>query len=63
MLSMFRVLGELARDGDRGLLGRVLLTASPRTYYLAQYWESKEKLYAYAASPGMFHHRAWGRRP
>lgn len=60
MLSMFRMLGELARDRDRGLLGRVLLTASPRTYYVVQYWESKEKLYAYAASPDMFHHRVWG---
>ena len=60
MLSMFRMLGELARDSGRGLLGRVLLTASPRTYYVVQYWESKEKLYAYATSPEMFHHRAWG---
>ncbi|WP_053747956.1 DUF4188 domain-containing protein [Streptomyces sp. MMG1533] len=60
MLSMFRMLGELARDGDRGLLARVLLTASPRTYYVVQYWESKEKLYAYASSPDMFHHRVWG---
>ncbi|MCX5051295.1 DUF4188 domain-containing protein [Streptomyces sp. NBC_00474] len=60
MLSMFRMLGELARDADRGLLGRVVLTASPRTYYIVQYWESKEKLYAYAASPDMFHHRVWG---
>ncbi|MFF4256070.1 DUF4188 domain-containing protein [Streptomyces sp. NPDC001663] len=59
MLSMFRMLGELARDRDRGLLGHVMLTASPRTYYVVQYWESKEKLYAYTASPDMFHHRAW----
>ncbi|MEU5433107.1 DUF4188 domain-containing protein [Streptomyces sp. NPDC020719] len=59
MLSMFRMLGELAKNPGRGLLGRVLLTGSPRTYYVVQYWESKEKLYAYAASPEMFHHRAW----
>ena len=59
MLSMFRMLGELARDADRGLLGRVLLTASPRTYYVVQYWESKEKLYAYATAPDAFHHKAW----
>jgi len=59
MLSMIRMLGELARDPDRGLLGHALLTASPRTYYVVQYWESKEKLYAYATSPDMFHHRAW----
>ncbi|MGY4979718.1 DUF4188 domain-containing protein [Streptomyces sp. 900105755] len=59
MLSMFRMLRELARDPGRGLLGRVLLTASPRTYYVVQYWESKEKLYAYASSPDMVHHGMW----
>ncbi|MGW1029581.1 DUF4188 domain-containing protein [Streptomyces sp. NPDC002577] len=59
MLSMFRMLGELAKDRGRGLLGRILLTASPRTYYVVQYWESKEKLYAYATSPDMFHHKVW----
>ncbi|MEU1464250.1 DUF4188 domain-containing protein [Streptomyces sp. NPDC005727] len=59
MLAMFRMLGELARDKDRGLLGRVLLTASPRTYYVVQYWESRERLYAYATAPDAFHHRVW----
>ena len=58
-LSMLRMLRELGRDPDRGLLGHVLLTASPRTYYVVQYWESREKLYAYATSPDMFHHRVW----
>ncbi|MEG3629074.1 DUF4188 domain-containing protein [Streptomyces poriticola] len=57
--AMPRMLRELARDPERGLLGHVLLTASPRTYYVVQYWESKEKLYRYAHSPDMFHHRAW----
>ncbi len=51
------MLGELARGGDRGLLGRVLPTASPRAYYVVQYWETKEKLYAYATAPEMCHHR------
>lgn len=37
-----------------------MLTASPRTYYIVQYWESKEKLYTYAASPAMTHHKVWG---
>ena len=60
MLSMFRMLGELTRNRSRGLLGRVMLTASPRTYYVVQYWESKDKLYAYAAAPDAFHHRVWG---
>ena len=59
MLAMFRMLGELARDRDRGLLGHVMLTASPRTYYVVQYWESKEKLYAYAHAPEMRHHPVW----
>ncbi|MEU5596158.1 DUF4188 domain-containing protein [Streptomyces sp. NPDC020298] len=58
-LAMPRMLRELRKDPGRGLLGHVLLTASPRTYYVVQYWESKEKLYAYASSPDMFHHRAW----
>ncbi|OIV36188.1 hypothetical protein BIV57_17695 [Mangrovactinospora gilvigrisea] len=59
MLAMLRMLRELKRDKDAGLLSHVLLTASPRTYYVVQYWESKEKLYAYAHSPSAFHHTAW----
>ncbi|MFB7176974.1 DUF4188 domain-containing protein [Streptomyces sp. NPDC056257] len=59
VLAMPRMLRELARDKSRGLLGHVLLTASPRTYYVVQYWESKEKLYAYAAAPDMLHHKVW----
>ncbi|MCH5674357.1 DUF4188 domain-containing protein [Streptomyces gilvus] len=61
MLGMFRMLRELAKAPERGLLGRVLLTASPRTYYVVQYWESKEKLYGYATAPDAFHHEAWAR--
>ncbi len=59
VLALPRMLRELARDKSRGLLGHVLLTASPRAYYVVQYWESKEKLYAYAAAPDMLHHKAW----
>jgi hypothetical protein len=59
MLAMFRMLRELEKDPARGLRSRVLLTASPRTYYVVQYWESKEKLYAYATAPDAFHHKAW----
>ncbi|MEV0736416.1 DUF4188 domain-containing protein [Streptomyces sp. NPDC050549] len=59
LLAMPRMLRELGRDRSRGLLGHVLLTASPRTYYVVQYWESKEKLYKYASSPDMLHHKAW----
>lgn len=60
LVAMPRMLRELAKDRSRGLLGHVLLTASPRTYYVVQYWESKEQLYAYASAPGMLHHRVWG---
>ncbi|MFH0521271.1 DUF4188 domain-containing protein [Streptomyces sp. M41] len=59
MVSMFRMLAALAKDPGRGLLSKVMLTASPRTYYIVQYWESKEKLYAYAHTPEMLHHRMW----
>ncbi|MEV6976420.1 DUF4188 domain-containing protein [Kitasatospora sp. NPDC093806] len=59
MLAMFRMLYELAKEPERGLRGRILLTASPRTYYVVQYWESKEKLYRYATAPDAFHHRVW----
>ncbi|MFS4095976.1 DUF4188 domain-containing protein [Streptomyces sp. AF1A] len=59
LLAMVRMLRELEKDPARGLRGRVLLTASPRTYYVVQYWESKEKLYAYATAPDAFHHKAW----
>ncbi|MEU3980418.1 DUF4188 domain-containing protein [Streptomyces sp. NPDC026672] len=59
LAAMPRMLRELRRNPERGLLGHVLLTGSPRSYYVVQYWESKEKLYAYASAPGMLHHRAW----
>jgi hypothetical protein len=61
MLAMFRMLRDLEKEPERGLLGRVLLTASPRTYYVVQYWESKDKLYGYATAPDAFHHTAWAR--
>ncbi|MCZ0208244.1 DUF4188 domain-containing protein [Streptomyces sp. UMAF16] len=61
LLGMLRMLRELGKDPGRGLLSKVLLTASPRTYYVVQYWESKEKLYAYATAPDAFHHKAWAR--
>ncbi|MFJ4951689.1 DUF4188 domain-containing protein [Streptomyces sp. NPDC088760] len=59
MLAMLRMLRELERDPARGLRAKVLLTASPRTYYVVQYWESKDKLYAYATAPDAFHHKVW----
>ncbi|MFK4099195.1 DUF4188 domain-containing protein [Streptomyces sp. NPDC019531] len=58
-VAMPRMLRELSRAPERGLLSHVLLTASPRTYYVVQYWESKEKLYAYAHAQDALHRRAW----
>ncbi|WP_128435327.1 DUF4188 domain-containing protein [Streptomyces cyaneus] len=58
-LGMLRMLRQLQKAPERGLLGHVMLTASPRTHYVVQYWESKEKLYAFASSPDMLHQRAW----
>ncbi|MFI9362052.1 DUF4188 domain-containing protein [Kitasatospora sp. NPDC053057] len=60
MYAMLRMLRELRRSPERGLRGRILLTASPRTYYVVQYWESKEALYRYATAPDGFHHTVWG---
>ncbi|WP_392672824.1 DUF4188 domain-containing protein [Streptomyces sp. LN785] len=59
LAAMPRMLRELSRDRSRGLLGYTLLSGSPRTYYVVQYWESREKLYAYASAPDMFHRKAW----
>ncbi|MEU9444244.1 DUF4188 domain-containing protein [Streptomyces sp. NPDC048304] len=61
MLAMLRMLRDLRKEPERGLLSHVLLTASPRTYYVVQYWESKDKLYGYATAPDAFHHTAWAR--
>lgn len=58
-LAMPLMLRELGRDRSAGLLHHVLLTGSPRTYYVVQYWESKEKLLAYAADPDRFHRPVW----
>ncbi|CAL9412557.1 hypothetical protein SUDANB70_01699 [Streptomyces sp. enrichment culture] len=58
LLAMPCMLREPGRQPERGLLGHVLLTASPRTYYVVQYRESREKLYAYAHAPGTAHHTA-----
>ncbi|WP_327272718.1 DUF4188 domain-containing protein [Streptomyces sp. NBC_01224] len=59
LVAMPRMLRELSKDKGRGLLGYTLLSGSPRTYYVVQYWESKEKLYAYASAPDMLHRKAW----
>ncbi|MGX4689621.1 DUF4188 domain-containing protein [Streptomyces sp. JNUCC 63] len=57
--AMGPMLAELTRDPDSGLLGYRALPAGPREVQLVQYWESKEKLLAYAAAPDKNHHPAW----
>ncbi|MFG2136224.1 DUF4188 domain-containing protein [Streptomyces sp. NPDC048650] len=57
--AMPRMLKELVRDRDSGLLGYRPLAAPPRSFGLIQYWESKEKLLAYAADQGGEHRPAW----
>ncbi|BDM69819.1 hypothetical protein HEK616_33060 [Streptomyces nigrescens] len=57
--AMPRMLKELAREKDSGLLGYRGYSAGLRTYTLVQYWESREKLLAYASAPGQQHRPAW----
>ncbi|GAA2422232.1 monooxygenase family protein [Streptomyces mauvecolor] len=55
--AMPRMLKELSRDGESGLLGlRVLGGGGPRVHGVVQYWESREKLLAYASAQGREHH-------
>jgi hypothetical protein len=58
-VAMPRMLRELEQDPGSGLKGYHLLTGSPRTYYVVQYWESTEKLFGYAAAPQGLHHEGW----
>ncbi|MFJ9405592.1 DUF4188 domain-containing protein [Streptomyces sp. NPDC101393] len=60
-LAMPRMLRELSRDTSSGLLSYQLLSGSPKTYYVVEYWESKEKLLAYAAAPDKLHRPAWAK--
>jgi Domain of unknown function (DUF4188) len=57
--GMRRMLGELSADGESGLLHYQLLTANPRVFVVVEYWESKEKLFAYAADQDRLHRPAW----
>lgn len=59
LLAMPRMLKELAQDGDSGLLGHRGLGGGPRVFTTAQYWESREKLLAYASDQGREHRPAW----
>lgn len=56
--AMPRMLKELAADPDSGLLGWKLIS-DPRGPWTVQYWESLDKLYAYASRPDAQHRPAW----
>lgn len=59
LTAMPRMLRELSRDPDSGLLGFQQLLGGPRLLYVVQYWSSHEKLLAYASDPAGEHHPAW----
>jgi len=55
--AMPRMLAELSADPASGLLGhRAFLGRSP---FLVQWWDSEDKLYAYASRPDAVHRPAW----
>ncbi|MFE6164572.1 DUF4188 domain-containing protein [Streptomyces sp. NPDC056486] len=57
--AMPQMLKELSKDPEIGLLGYELLLGAPRVLYIVQYWESSEKLLAYASAQGKEHRPAW----
>ncbi|MGW9046585.1 DUF4188 domain-containing protein [Streptomyces lydicus] len=59
LIAMPRMLKELSRDGGSGLLGLRGLAGGLRVYGVVQYWESREKLLAYASDQGGQHRPAW----
>ncbi|MFI7005177.1 DUF4188 domain-containing protein [Streptomyces sp. NPDC050145] len=59
--AMPMMLRELGKDRSLGLLDHILGTASPRSYFVIQYWESKDKLLTYAALPDKRHRPWWAR--
>ncbi|GGW58113.1 DUF4188 domain-containing protein [Streptomyces xantholiticus] len=61
LLAMLMMLRELSGDRSLGLLHHIVLIGSPRAYYVVQYWESKDKLLAYAAASDRRHRPWWGR--
>lgn len=57
--AMPRMLKELSQDRGSGMLGYQLLLGGSRVLYVVQYWESPEKLLAYASEQGKEHRPAW----
>ena len=59
MAAMSRMLAELLKNPSLGLLGRPRTFMSGRTILVWQYWESFDKLNAYARSTDSAHLPAW----
>ncbi|MFJ1643722.1 DUF4188 domain-containing protein [Streptomyces sp. NPDC088258] len=57
--AMPRMLRELSREKGSGLIGARTLIGGPRLVYVVQYWDSKEKLLAYASAADGAHRPAW----
>ena len=57
-LAMPKMLAELSKDKDSGLLGYRLSIGSGGPF-VVQYWNSIEKLYAYASDRNATHRPAW----
>lgn len=57
--AMAPLVRELLADRDSGLLGSRTRFGPPRVIELIQYWESQEKLLAYASDPERRHRPAW----
>jgi hypothetical protein len=57
-LAMPRMLAELSKDPDSGLI-RFRLSFSGDGPVIVQYWNSRDKLYAYASAPSAQHRPAW----
>ncbi|MET8178857.1 DUF4188 domain-containing protein [Streptomyces sp. NPDC005336] len=57
--AMPRMLRELSRGRESGMLGYQLLFGPPRVIYIVQYWDSHEKLMEYAGAQDKEHCPAW----
>ena len=57
-VAMPRMLAELSKDPDSGLLG-FQLTIGGGGPVVVQYWNSRDKLYEYASAPTSEHRPAW----
>lgn len=57
--AMAPMMRELMADKDSGLLGSRSRLGPPRVIEVIQFWESQEKLLAYASDPERQHRPAW----